>query len=172
MASFAAVSSLLRADRTEVEDRVLGRRGLDKATKRTARAVAEALFTTKDGPPPDERLDWLVEDLDDCMALSGARGKRVFRLCLFAISVVAPLLVFRFVPYRFLSRATRSRALERMERSVFALAVFGAKALLCIVYYEHPDAARMIGYDGTCLTGEHAAHSETAHATRVTESDA
>ncbi len=122
--------------------------------------MAEALFTTEDGPPPADRLDWLVDDLDDMMALTGARGKRVFGLCLFAVSVVAPLLVFRFLPYRFLSSATRMRALERMERSPFGLAVFGAKALLCIVYYEHPDSARMIGYDGTCLTGEHAPEEE------------
>jgi hypothetical protein len=154
------VASLLRADRTAVEDRVLEPRGLGGTAKRTARSVAEALFTTEAGPPPAERLDWLVDDLDDFLARAGTRGQRVFRLCLFAISVIAPLLVFRFLPYRFLSGPTRSRALERMERSVFALAVFGAKAVLCIVYYEHPDAAANIGYDGTCLTGEHATEEE------------
>jgi len=41
----------------------------------------------------------------------------------------------------------RARALERMERSPLSLALFGAKALVSIVYYEHPDPARSIGYE-------------------------
>ncbi len=158
------MSGLLRADRVVVEDRVTGRKGLGGAAKGTARALAEALFTTSEGPPPAERLDWLIEDIDDFMALTGTRGKLVFRLCLFAVSLIAPLLIFRFLPYRFLSSESRSRGLERMERSPFGLAVFGAKAILCIVYYEHPDAARMIGYDGSCLTGEHAATRDESRA--------
>ncbi|RLB53084.1 MAG: hypothetical protein DRJ42_12995 [Deltaproteobacteria bacterium] len=145
----------MRTERVDVPDRVLGRRGLGGAAKGTARAVAEALFTTRDGPPPADRLDWLVDDLDDFVAQSGPRAGRVFGLCLFAISFLGPLLAFRLVPFRWLSLSTRTRALERMERSPFALALFGAKALLCIVYYEHPDAAATIGFDGTCLTGEH-----------------
>jgi len=154
------MSGLLRTDRIEVEDEVRGERGLSRAARGTARAVAEALFTTTDGPPPAERLDWMVEDVDHFMAQAGARGRFVFSLCLFGISLVAPLLVFRLVPYRWLSTATRSRALERMERSPFALAVFGAKAILCIVYYEHPESAGLIGYDGTCLKGENASKDD------------
>jgi hypothetical protein len=150
------MSGLLKADRVPVEDRITGQKGLGRAARNTARALAEALFTTGEGPPPAERLDWLVEDLDDLIGRVGTRGKLVFRLCLFAVSTIAPLLAFRLLPFRFLSSETRMRALERMERSPFGLAVFAAKALLCIVYYEHPDSARMIGYDGTCLTGPHA----------------
>jgi hypothetical protein len=43
-----------------------------------------------------------------------------------------------------------------MERSALGLAVFGAKAILCIVYYEHPDAAGAVGFDASCLDGERA----------------
>jgi hypothetical protein len=56
-------------------------------------------------------------------------------------------------PYRSLSLEDRSHALERLEQSPFALAVFGAKAILCIVYYEHPDAAKLVGYEAKCLGG-------------------
>jgi hypothetical protein len=114
--------------------------------------VAEALFTTDEGPPPEERLDWLCDELDDFFAHAGGRALFVFRLCMLAISVLAPLLCMRLPPFRGLPREDRFRALERMERSALALAVFGAKTTLCIVYYEHPDAARAIGFDGACLT--------------------
>ncbi len=118
---------------------------------RNARALAEALFTTHEGPPQEERLSWLVEDLDDFIAQSGKRARFVLWLCLTATSWISPLFAFRVGPLRWLSLETRTRALERLERSVFALALFGAKAILCVLYYEHPDAARAIGYDAECL---------------------
>lgn len=146
----------LTTDRIEVKDRVLGQTGMGSTTKRTARAVAESLFTTREGPPPPERLDWLVDDLDHFIAYAGPRARFMLWLCLTAISVLAPLLVLRGVPFRALSLETRAEALEKMERSPLGLAVFGAKAILCIVYYEHPDAAASIGFDGACLLPAHA----------------
>ena len=113
-------------------------------------ALAEALFTTEAGPPPEDRLAWLVDDLDDFLSRSGPRARFVYRLCLLAITIVAPLMIGRLPPYRALSREQRARALERMEHSTLGLAVFGAKAMLCILYYEHPDAARLIGHDNLC----------------------
>lgn len=138
--------------RIHVADRVLGRTGISRRMRETSRAVAEALFTTHEGPPPAERLDWLTEELDDFLAQSGPRAKLAYGLCLTGISTVAPLLVFRPGPYRMLSKADRARALERLEKSPFGLAVFGAKAVLCILYYEHPDAEQAIGFDGQCKT--------------------
>jgi hypothetical protein len=138
--------------RVDVADRVLGRRGISRRMRETSRAVAEALFTTHDGPPPPERLDWLTDELDDFIAQAGPRAKVVYALCLTGISTVAPLFVGRPIPYRFLSRELRARSLERLEKSPFGLAVFGAKAVLCILYYEHPDAEEAIGYDGKCKT--------------------
>ena len=38
-----------------------------------------------------------------------------------------------------------------MEETPLSLAFFGAKAVLCIVWYEHPDSAREIGWSSTCL---------------------
>ena len=147
----AASTPRLSTGRVEVDDRVIGRDGLTRRMRLATYAVAETLFTTADGPPPRERLEWLVDDMDDFFAQAGARARFVYRICLLAISVLAPLMVWRLPPFRRLRPDTRTRALERMEASAFGLAVFGAKAALCILYYEHPDAARFIGFDASCL---------------------
>ena len=65
-----------------------------------------------------------------------------------------PLSIGRLGPLRALSAEDRTRALETMERGPLGLAVFGAKAPLCFIYYEHPGAARAIGFDGACLGDE------------------
>lgn len=138
-------------ERVPVEDGVVGGEGLPRRMRLATHAFAETLFTTVEGPPPKERLDWLVDDLDDFFAQAGTRARFAYRLCLWAVSLFAPLLIFRLPPFRRLSRERRTHALERMERSFLGLAVFGAKAVVCLVYYEHPEAARFIGYDGSCL---------------------
>lgn len=142
----------LRRDRVEVEDRVRGRRGLTQRMRLATRAVAETLFTTEEGPPPEARLDWMLDEVDDFVAQSGSRARVVYGLCLLGISAAAPLFVLRPPPFRKLSRPLRAHALERMEASPLGLAVFGCKAIVSIVYYEHPDAALAVGYDGMCLT--------------------
>lgn len=140
--------------RVEVRDAVRGGEGLSRATQQSVRALAEVLFATADGPPPSDRIDWLVDDLNDFFAQAGSRARMSFWLCVTAISVLAPLFVRRLPPFSSLSREVRAEAIERMEKSSAALPIFGAKAILCIVYYEHPDAARMIGYDANCHRGE------------------
>lgn len=147
----ASGTTFPRLERVRVGDEVRGRAGITARMRRATWAVAEALFTTDGGPPPEDRLDWLVDDLDDFLAHAGPRSRLIYRLCLWAISTLAPLLVWRLPPFRRLSSVKRVEALERLERSPFALAVFGCKMLLCIVYYEHPDAAREIGFDGRCM---------------------
>ncbi|MFW6050886.1 MAG: hypothetical protein ACODAU_06910 [Myxococcota bacterium] len=140
-----------RVERVPVEDEVRGRPGLTSRMRKATHAVAESLFRTDAGPPPADRLAWLVDDLDHFLAHAGPRSRLIYRLCLFAVSVLAPLFVFRLPPYRALAETKRPLALERLERSPFGLAVFGCKMLLCILYYEHPDAAREVGFDGRCL---------------------
>lgn len=123
----------------------------DRAWLRDVAAVGEVLFATEDGPPPPERMAWLAAQIEDFMARVQRRPAFVFRASLFALSWVAPLLVWRVAPLRALSYETRTRALPRLERTPLAVAVFAVKAMLCIVYYEHPDAAAAIGFDGRCL---------------------
>lgn len=125
--------------------------GLSAGTLRSARAVSEALFSTESGPPPAARLDWLEADLGDFFGHANWRARLLFRACLFAITWVAPLLVGRLGRLASLPIERRVEALERMEETPLSLAFFGAKAVLCIVWYEHPDSAREIGWSSTCL---------------------
>lgn len=137
--------------RIEVDDAAERQKGLSARQRLATRALAEALFTSDDGPPPAERIDWLVDDLDDLLGRAGLRARLLYTACLFAISVLAPLYLGKLPSLRALSQDDRVRALEHMERGSLGLAVFGAKAVLCILYYEHPDAARGLGFDGACL---------------------
>jgi len=125
---------------------------LSASTRSDVRAFGEAVFARHDGPPPDERLRWLVDDVDDFVAHLNTRSYLLFRLCLFVVTWLAPLLVFRFSRLAALTLETRLEALEALERSPAALALFGARAIVSLVYYEHPDAAREIGWDQKCLT--------------------
>jgi hypothetical protein len=115
------------------------------------RAVAEAVFSTDAGPPPPARLDWLCVELADFLSRAGARTRLMLRLALLAVSLVAPLLAGRLPPLRRLSLSERIRALTLLEQSPFGAPVLAVKALLCVLYYEHPDAAREIGFDSECL---------------------
>ena len=139
------------AARVDVPDAGPRGRGLSPWMRDASRAFAEALFWTDEGPPPAERLDWLVEDLDDFLARSGARARLTYLLCLVAIAVVAPLATWKLPPLQHLSAPDRMAAVERAERGLLGLAVFGAKAILCVLYYEHTDAGRAAGFDGSCL---------------------
>ena len=122
---------------------------------RRARHVAEALFTTEEGPPPPARIDWLEADLRDFFGNANWRGAFIFRACIFAITWLAPPLLFRLPPIGRLLVGDRVEAIERFERLPGAvLTVLGAKAILSLIYYEHPDAAEEIGWDQECLGGE------------------
>jgi hypothetical protein len=73
------------------------------------------------------------------------------RLSLWCITWLAPLYLLRPLPLRWLRRTTQIRALERYEQGLLGLTLLAVKAWLCIIYYEHPDAAREIGFDGRCM---------------------
>ncbi|MBX3271086.1 MAG: hypothetical protein KF729_12545 [Sandaracinaceae bacterium] len=126
------------------------RPGLSAPWRRRARLVAEALFSTDDGPPPAARLDWLEEDLGDFFGHLGRRSRLVFVACLATIYFVAPLLAWRLCTLGALDWRARVHAIERLERSALSIALLGAKAILSIVYFEHPDAAREIGWTQQC----------------------
>jgi hypothetical protein len=143
-------------DRVSVPDAATRGAGLSQSLRDTAAAVAATLFTTDAGPPPPERIAWLCDDLHDFFVRAGDRARGTFRVCLTVISLAAPWFVGKLGTFRGLDETLRARALERMERSPLALAVFGAKAVLCFVYYEHPDAARLVGHSPRCLVNDEA----------------
>jgi hypothetical protein len=120
------------------------------ATDRFGRAtwtVAEALFAGPGGPPPRERLELVTADLPDFLHHSGLRLEVLFRVALFTVVWLAPLLGGT-LPLRYLGWRDRVAALERIERSMFALPFLLVKTILCILYHEHPDAEAEIMGDG------------------------
>lgn len=113
--------------------------------------LGEVMFATDDGPPPGSRLRWMCHDLEDLLRRIRGRGTFLFHLCLWLVSTLAPLLVLRPMPLRALPIALRARALERYERSPLGLTLFVLKAMMCIVWFEHPESAREVGFDGRAL---------------------
>lgn len=112
------------------------------------RAFAEALFSTASGPPPAERMDWLMREMKDYLHHAGPASRFVFGLSLWVITVVSPLFIGRLPPLRNLSGPERVRALTRMEASFAAAPVLAVKAFLCVLYYEHPHVQREVGHVG------------------------
>ena len=126
--------------------------GLSDAALRRARIVAEALFSTEAGPPPAARLDWMERDLADFFGNVSVRARLVFRLCVAVVYFLAPLLNGRLRTMGSLDVEERVRALHRIEATPLSIAYLGCKVILCMVYFEHPDAAAEIGWDQRCLT--------------------
>lgn len=133
--------------------------GLGPWSERAARAVIEAVFArSADGdgvaPPPAERVAWVCREIDDFLTRVTLRSYAIVLLSLVAVSAIAPLLVRRFGVLASLPLAERIEALEHFEKSGFAPALLAVKALVSVHYYEHPDAAREVGFDGACMTAE------------------
>ena len=110
--------------------------------------MAESLFSDADRAPPDDRLDWVASELEDIAYHAGGRGLWTMRLVAFALAIVAPLFVRRVGTLASLPLATRTLALQRMEASFAAPLVLALKAVLCTVWYEHPEAAAQVGWTG------------------------
>lgn len=112
------------------------------------RAFAEALFSTAEGPPPPERLDWLMAEMDDYLDAAGPGARFVFFLALTVVAWAAPLFAWRPPTLARLPLPVRVRALSRMESSFASAPILAVKAFLCVVYYEHPDVQRECGHLG------------------------
>lgn len=136
-------------------------------TRAALRPVAEALFFGIPGgvpggipggtsggafgPAPAARLDWVTSEVVDIVRHAGARARLLFQICLWLVSFLAPLCIGKLRTLGGLDVATRIRALERLERTPRGAAlVLALKALLCTVWYEHPDAAREVGAYEPC----------------------
>lgn len=139
--------------RVEVPDQAPPGPGLPAASRAAAYALCEALFSTRQGPPPEGRLAWLVDELDHFLSYAGARARLSFLLCLHSVDRMAPAVARKAGPLSSLPVGERLAAIERFERSPLGLSLFGAKAILCILYYEHPESLRDAGVEVSCLGG-------------------
>ncbi len=122
----------------------------------SVRALAETLFDLSEGHDPDRerRLVWLLGEVDDMLRHAGPRARTLFLGSLAAIEGLAPLLARRPPPFHHLPRPARLESLEALERSgPPALTLFAVKALLSIVWFEHPRTAAESGFDGRCQDG-------------------
>lgn len=118
---------------------------LSKTTLSTTAAIAEALFSNDDAAPPAERLRWLMDQYADFMSRTTGRSRLMFSAAAWTISVLAPLLNRRWPPFRNLSLLDRIDALRAFEASPLSAVLIALRAILCIIYYEHPDVARALG---------------------------
>lgn len=121
------------------------------AWQKQLHAIAGAMFSV-DGRAPDRaQLNWCVHQIADILERVGGRGAFAYRFALWAVSWFAPVLIFRLPRFARLSQEQRIRALLRVESSPLKTLLFALKALLCIVYFEHPDAAKFTAFDGKGL---------------------
>jgi len=120
-------------------------------TIRTMQAIAEAIFASEAGPPPEARIRWLCAEMDDHLAHAGPTARTFLRAATLAVAAAAPVFARQPLPLERMSLKTRIKALDRMEHSIAVAPLLAVKAVLCILYYEHPDAAREAGFDGGCM---------------------
>ncbi len=129
-------------------------------TVRRARAVAEALFSSETEAPSPARLDWLVKELRGFVGHSGEDARRILALSLFAVTVLGPLLAFK-IGFVSKSLSERRDILDKVEHGPLSTALLAVKAVLCILYFEHPDAAKEIGAPFECLVAGAPSHAHT-----------
>lgn len=126
-----------------------GERLVGARTVRAASAIASAVFASGSEPPPPERLSYLEREFEDFLARSGPRARLMLSFMIWLVALAAPLLIGKLGPLGALAQKDRVRALDRLERG-FGEPLVAVKAILCLIYYEHPDAAREVGFDGEC----------------------
>ena len=88
--------------------------------------------------------------MEDFLARASTQARLMLSFMIWLVTLAAPLFVGRLGTLAALAQPERIRALERLERH-FGEPLVAVKAILCLLYYEHPDSAREVGFDGQCL---------------------
>lgn len=126
---------------------------VSEGTLRRSIAIAEVLFQTDAGPVDPARLAWVKDEFRSFLGHAGPWARFLAGACSLFTTVLGPLLCGKFSGFASLPIEERLRVLERLEASPFALVLLGIKTMLCILYYEQPEAAAEIGFDGLCKSG-------------------
>jgi hypothetical protein len=108
----------------------------------TMMAIAEAVFSTADGAPPADRIGWLRREYVDFMSRASGRGRFYFFSGALVVSIVAPLMIGKLRRFRKLSLEDRISALRRFEAHALGSILIALRAILCLIWYEHPEVAR------------------------------
>jgi hypothetical protein len=117
------------------------------------RALALGLFDRGEGIP-EARLQWAIDDVESFLAHAGQKTSGLFLLAITLVEWLPFLMVHKLSRMSRMSSQARAEYLEAFDRSPIAIVLVLPKALLSLVYYEHPDALKETGYDGTCMMGE------------------
>ncbi len=116
-------------------------------------ALARGLYDRGQGVP-EARAEWAVNDLASFVQHAGRRTAFLLALTTLVVEWCPLLFIGAFSRMSRLSSDGLARYLERFDRSRLSIVLILPKALLSLVYYEHPEAIRETGYDGQCLLGE------------------
>lgn len=111
--------------------------------------IAEALFSRDASPPPAARIAWLRGEMGDFLSRAAPLGRLLFVMGSLVVSLWAPVLVGSLPPLSRLSFARRVQALTKFESRRVAPVLIALRAILCLLYYEHPDAAQDVGIDAS-----------------------
>lgn len=114
------------------------------------RSLARALFDRGSGIPAD-RLEWMIQDLGDFMAGAGPKTRTAFLLNILVLDLLAPVLRRKLGRLRSLPPEDTVALLEQLDESNLAILLPLPKAMLALIYYEHPEAIRETGYDALPL---------------------
>lgn len=86
-----------------------------------------------------------MAEVADFVEQGGPRVKAILVGGLLVAQWTAPALIGKAPPLSRLRLEDRCRALDKLEHSSFGLPLLAVKAILCILYYEHPDVLRANG---------------------------
>ena len=111
---------------------------------RSIRAISEAIFSEDSEAMDQARLDWLVYQYDDFMSRAPAKQRLLFSLATTILSILSPLFILRPVGFSSLTHQDKIRALRKFESRPVGKLLIPVRAILCLIYYEHPHAAEQL----------------------------
>jgi hypothetical protein len=117
------------------------------------RTLAAQIFDDGRGIDP-ERLDWAIADLELFLRGAGPRTTFLFRVALYVVAWMPLFFVARLGPLSRLDKDSAALYLDRFDRSRLSPLLLLPKAVFALVYFEHPDSLKEIGFDGSCMMGE------------------
>lgn len=123
-------------------------------SKRILRSLAEAFFTDPDDPADrgnEQRFGWLVDDVDDFISQASPALRWGTRAALLLVELLPIFFVRRFALCSSLPLKDREHYLATVEATTtprVSVLVVMFKTLMTILYFEHPEAAPHLGYDG------------------------
>lgn len=122
--------------------------------KRVLLGLAESFFTDPNDPADRgaaQRFLWLVDDVDDFISQASPSLRWGTRIAAFLVELAPLFFIGRLSRCSSLALEERERYLAAVEASTVprvALLVVMFKTVMTVLYYEHPEAAPHLGYDG------------------------